>query len=47
MLQMDGMALTRMVKQDRTYGAIPVLMLTTEDAEHERKHEFAAGAALI
>lgn len=45
MPQMDGVALTRMVKQDRAYGTIPVLMLTTEDAEQERKNGLAAGAA--
>ncbi|TAJ32025.1 MAG: response regulator, partial [Nitrospirae bacterium] len=45
MPQMDGVALTRSLKQDQTLGSIPVLMLTSEDADNERKNGLAAGAA--
>lgn len=45
MPQMDGVALTRSLKQDQTLGSIPVLMLTSEDADTERKNGLAAGAA--
>lgn len=42
---MDGVALTRSLKQDPALGGIPVLMLTTEDADKEREAGLAAGAA--
>ncbi|WP_447972138.1 response regulator [Nitrospira sp. Kam-Ns4a] len=45
MPRMDGIALTRSLKQDRALEAIPVLMLTTEDADKERETGLAAGAA--
>ncbi|MGH7230377.1 MAG: response regulator [Nitrospiraceae bacterium] len=45
MPQMDGVALTRAVKDSPTLGAIPVLMLTTESTESERNHGISAGAA--
>lgn len=45
MPRMDGLSLTRALKQDRTYASIPVVMLTTEDAAKEREQGMAAGAA--
>lgn len=45
MPQMDGVALTRSLKQDDAFRAIPVIMLTTEGAEQERRNGLAAGAA--
>jgi two-component system chemotaxis response regulator CheY len=45
MPQMDGVSLTRALKQDQAYASIPVVMLTTEDAAIEREQGMAAGAA--
>ena len=45
MPRMDGVALTRALKQDPTLEAIPVLMLTTENAESERAKGVAAGVS--
>ncbi len=45
MPRMDGVSLTRALKQDQAYASIPVVMLTTEDAATEREHGMAAGAA--
>ncbi|MEW6248562.1 MAG: response regulator [Nitrospirota bacterium] len=44
MPQMDGVALTRALKQDSALKRIPVLMLTTEHEERERQRGFDAGA---
>jgi two-component system chemotaxis response regulator CheY len=45
MPQMDGVALTRSIKQDDTLRSIPVIMLTTEASEQERRNSLAAGVA--
>lgn len=45
MPQMDGVALTRALKQDQALGTIPVLILTSEDGAQERLNGLAAGAA--
>lgn len=45
MPRMDGLSLTRALKQDQAYASIPVVMLTTEDAAKEREQGMAAGAA--
>ncbi len=45
MPQMDGVELTKSLKKDEALKAIPVLMLTTETAEQERRAGLAAGAA--
>jgi len=44
MPRMDGVALTRALKEDDTYRAIPVIMLTTESSDKERANGMAAGA---
>ncbi len=45
MPQMDGVALTRALKQDQALATIPVLILTSEDGAQERRNGLAAGAA--
>lgn len=45
MPRMDGVALTRALKEDDAYRAIPVIMLTTESSDKERHNGLAAGAA--
>jgi two-component system chemotaxis response regulator CheY len=45
MPRMDGVALTRALKSDDAYRAIPVIMLTTEQSDKERTNGLAAGAA--
>ncbi len=45
MPQMDGVALTRALKQDQALATIPVLILTSEDGAKERRNGLAAGAA--
>jgi two-component system chemotaxis response regulator CheY len=45
MPHMDGLALTRFLKADPAYREIPVIMLTTEDAEKERESALQAGAS--
>ncbi len=45
MPRMDGVALTRMLKQDSAFKEIPIVMLTTEGEERERSHGLEAGAA--
>ena len=45
MPQMDGVALTRSLKQDEAFRGIPVIMLTTEAADRERENGLSAGAA--
>lgn len=45
MPQMDGVGLTRALKQDQALGTIPVLILTSEDGAQERLNGLAAGAA--
>ena len=44
MPRMDGVALTRALKEDDAYRAIPVIMLTTESSDRERANGMAAGA---
>lgn len=45
MPHMDGVALTRSLKEDQALRSIPVIMLTTEGGERERQHGAAAGVA--
>ena len=45
MPQMDGVALTRALKQDQALATIPVLIRTSEDGAQERRNGLAAGAA--
>lgn len=45
MPQMDGVALTLALKQDSVFSRIPIVMLTTEDEERERRQGLQAGAA--
>ncbi|MDH4188342.1 MAG: response regulator [Nitrospira sp.] len=42
---MDGLSLTKAVKQDQQLSAIPILMLTTESADNEREQGYRAGVA--
>ena len=45
MPHMDGVALTRSLKQDKALRSIPVVMLTTEAGEQERQSGLAAGVS--
>jgi len=45
MPRMDGVALTRVLKEDDAYRPIPVIILTTESSDKERTNGLAAGAA--
>jgi len=45
MPHMDGVALTRSLKQDKTLRSIPVVMLTTEAGEQERQSGLASGVS--
>lgn len=45
MPRMDGVALTRALKEDPVFKYIPILMLTTEGEERERQQGLEAGAA--
>lgn len=45
MPQMDGVALTRSLKQDKALRSGPVVMLTTEAGEQERQRGLASGVA--
>ncbi len=45
MPRMDGVSLTRLLKQDQAYASIPVVMLTSEDSAKEREQGIAAGVA--
>lgn|SRR5574341_383056 len=45
MPHMDGVALTRSLREDAAFRSIPVIMLTTEAGERERQHSMAAGVA--
>ncbi|MCG6551484.1 MAG: response regulator [Candidatus Magnetominusculus sp. LBB02] len=40
---MDGIELARHLKNDRAFQALPILMLTTENDDKERKQAVAAG----
>ena len=41
---MDGIELTRNLKSDPAYSGIPIVMVTTEADEDEKKKAFEAGA---
>jgi two-component system chemotaxis response regulator CheY len=45
MPRMDGVALTRALKEDPLFKCIPIVILTTEGEERERQHGLEAGAA--
>lgn len=45
MPHMDGIALTKALKEDPAYRHIPVVMLTTESAEKDRAAGLEAGVA--
>ena len=45
MPRMDGVTLTRSLKQDKALRSIPVVMLTTEAGEQERQSGLAAGVS--
>ncbi len=41
---MDGLKLVSMVRNDPSYKAIPIIIITTEGAEEDRKRGLALGA---
>jgi two-component system chemotaxis response regulator CheY len=41
---MDGIEFTRTIKSNPSFAAIPVILITTEDDENEKKKAYDAGA---
>jgi len=44
MPHMDGLELTRMLKEEPAYGGIPVIILTSQNEDEERRQAMEAGA---
>ena len=46
MPQMDGIELIKSMKEDNLYKGIPIIMLTTEDDEAEKKRGYQMGVSM-